>query len=257
MNLDYKQLKIDFKVRLNNVLEGNKALKYLLFEIFEQGSAYVVGGFLRDIINHKDSRDIDMIIDLDHATLIKIIKDSGQQYEVNRHRGIKLSLNNIQVDMWSIENNWAFKNKLVKLNEENKLESIAKGCFYNFDSLVINVHNNNLNIKHYIDFINKKELDILQNNPQYKILNPTIEANILRAFYLKKNFNIDYTANTKMYLFNKLGQLRDKGNNPKKVLIETKIKYPKYAVLSDSEISALVDDVIIDSQINNQMLFNL
>lgn len=259
MEFDYNKLKRDFNLKINGILDHNISFRHLLYEIFMHGSAYVVGGFLRDLINKKDSRDLDIIIDLNHELLISIIEKSGIQFIINRHKGIKLLLDNLQVDMWSIENNWAFKTKLVKLNDDNKLESIAKGCFYNYDALVINLNSKKqkLNVKFYADFVDKKELDILQSNPQYKILNPTNEANILRAFYLKLTFNINYSGNTKRYLFNKLGQVRDSDKDPAVVLMETREKYPKYQVLTEATIREYINQVIIDSEINSQLLFNL
>src|SRR5690554_2901132 len=155
------------------MLNNEQAFKKFLYEIFVYGTAYIVGGFLRDIILKKESRDVDIIVDLSHELLIKIINESGVQYSINRHNGIKVNFDNLQIDLWSIENNWAFKNKLVKLNEEKKLESIAKGCFYNYDSLVINLHTLNMNIRYYSNFYETEKLEILQRKPLYKILNPT------------------------------------------------------------------------------------
>ncbi|NOU19291.1 MAG: hypothetical protein HOO91_17170 [Bacteroidales bacterium] len=256
--LEYKEIKDKFNLSFSELLNNNSSLKYLLYEIFVYGSAYIVGGYLRDLINDKSSRDIDIIIDLKHEKLLELLRDSNSIYAINRHNGIKIQYKNVEVDMWSIENNWAFKNNLVKLNDEKKLNSIAKGCFYNFDALVINLHTSNLDIKYYNDFIKNNCLEILQSSPLYKNLNPTTEANILRAFYLRKLYNIDYSSNTKQYLIKKIGNIRDRNKNSINKLLETKLKYPKYDnTLSNDDLYFYINELINSNEINNQFLLKL
>lgn len=253
--LDYELIKKNFKEAFYTILNNEQAFKIFLYEIFVYGTAYIVGGFLRDIILKKESRDVDIIVDLSHELLIKIINESGVQYSINRHNGIKVNFGNLQIDLWSIENNWAFKNKLVKLNEEKKLESIAKGCFYNYDSLVINLHILNMNIRYYSNFYETKKLEILQRKPLYKILNPTKEANILRAFYLKKLFNVSYSSNAKNYLINKILELKDKNLSPIEVLVKKKSEYAKYdKILSEIDIELYINEILNDNLIDNQLV---
>ncbi|NDV45233.1 MULTISPECIES: hypothetical protein [Flavobacteriaceae] len=256
--MDYKHLKLQFKKHFGTELNNNPRLKFLLYEIFVYGSAYIVGGYLRDFLNSKKSRDLDIIIDLNDEKLIEIIDKSNCQYSINRHKGIKLQFDNIVVDMWSIENNWAFKNELVKLNEKDKLNSIAKGCFYNYDSLVINLHTFNLNIQHYRSYVKNKRLDILLKSPIYKNLNPTTEANIIRAFYLKKKEQIQFSSNTKKYLIDKIGQLKDNGFNPIDILEETITKYPKYQnLLNKNDLDKMINDLYSANQFDNQIYIDI
>tara|TARA_Y100000034_G_C6895883_1_gene412990 strand:- start:185 stop:955 length:771 start_codon:yes stop_codon:yes gene_type:complete len=255
--LDYKDIKSQFKIHFNSELRNNPEFKYLLYNIFVYGSAYIVGGYFRDFLNSKKSRDLDIIIDLENDKLLEIINDSKCKYTINRHKGIKLEFQNLVVDMWSIENNWAFKNELVKLNEKDKLNSIAKGCFYNYDSLVINLHSFNLNIQNYLSYVENSKLDILLKSPIYKNLNPTTEANILRAFYLKKVDNIQFTRNTKKYLIDKVGKLRDNGFDPIKALEQTQLKYPKYQkILDKDDVETMIKDLYSSNEFDNQFYIN-
>ncbi len=229
-----------------------------MYDIFVYGSAYIVGGYLRDFLNSKPSRDIDIIVDLDNEKLLEIIQSANVEFSINRHKGIKLHFAQIDVDMWSIENNWAFKNELVKLNENDKLKSIAKGCFYNYDSLVVNLHTLNMNIHNYKNFNLEKKLDILQKSPIYKNLNPTTEANILRAFYLKKIYQIEFSANTKKYLIDKIGEISDKELSPLTQLELTKSKYDKYQYsLSANEIESSIKDLYKSNDFDKQMYLEL
>ena len=229
-----------------------------MYDIFVYGSAYIVGGYLRDFIISKPSRDIDIIVDLENEKLLEIIKNSKVDYSINRHKGIKLYFANVEVDMWSIENNWAFKNELVKLNEKDKLKSIAKGCFYNYDALVVNLHSLNMNIQYYSSFMFDKKLEILQKSPIYKNLNPTTEANILRAFYLKKIYGIDFSGNTKRYLIDKIGEMSDNKLNPISQLELTKSKYSKYdSSLSAEEIEYFIKELYKGNDFDKQIYLEL
>lgn len=257
MIYDTNEIKIKFKSKFDEVLLKHPSFKFLLYEIFVFGTAYLVGGFLRDIINNKEFRDLDIIIDLEHSKLIELITESNIDYEVNRHNGIKLKLTNTEIDLWSIQNNWAFKNKLVKLNENDKLNSIAKGCFYNYDALVINLHKYNFSIKFYNEFLDKKELDILQKSPAYKRLNPTVEANILRAFYLKKKMGVEFSNNTKEYLISKIGYINDKYGSAQSRLIKVKTKYPKYNLsLDNRDIQQFITELMANNQQNQLFLYS-
>ncbi len=259
MNIkDKKDIKTLFKLHFDYLIRSDKKIMYLFYEIFVYGSAYIVGGYFRDFLSNKISRDIDVIVDIPQNLLLELVNQSGNSFEVNRHGGIKISFEFIHLDIWSIQDNWAFKHDLVKLNEEDKLNSIAKGCFYNYDSLVINLHNFSYSLRYYNEFITTNQLDILQSRPSYKILNPTIEANILRAFYIKSRFGSTYTSNAYKYLFSKVGYLNDKHDEGvSQKLIEVRSKYPKYKILTDEIILNYLDDLKIKDNPNPGNQFRL
>lgn len=252
------EIKVEFKNQFRLFLNEQPLFKFLLFDIFVEGTAYVVGGYFRDFLFRRHSRDLDIIIDLPNTTLLEKVEASKIPFQVNRHKGIKLLLNNFEVDIWSLENNWAFKERLVKLNPEDKLHSIVKGCFYNYDALAINLHTFNFNIQYFTNFISTATLDILQENPEYKRLNPTIEANILRAFYIQKISGARFSANTKIYLLKKLGQLSDTSESSISKLCEVKKRYPKYdRVLKDLDIYIMSHEIIKGIVYNRQFYLDL
>lgn len=256
MKIEEQNIKKTFQSHFREKMDKENMMPFF-YEIFVYGTAYVVGGFFRDFLIGKSSRDIDIIVDIKNSQLTEIIENYSFQYSVNRQGGIKIKLQNIELDIWSIENNWAFKNKLVKLKDDDKLNSIAKGCFYNYDSLVINLHNFSYSLKFYKDFINKNQLNILQENPIYKNLNPSLEANILRAFYIKQTFNSSFSENTLYYLHRKLGHIRDKYGDIVQRLNEIKNKYPKYNDLTTGRIENYIYDIKTNFLLNNQKQLDL
>jgi hypothetical protein len=245
--------KISFQNRFSELLKSEEILSSLLDEVTKEGAAYVVGGYLRDILLSKPSRDIDFIVDLNDQSFINIVKKLGISYSQNRHGGIKLSLISMSADFWSLENNWAFKNKLVKLNDSDKLNSIAKGCFFNFDSLVLNLNDYSYNLRYFSKCHEENSLDILQKKPVYKNLNPTVEANIIRAVYLKFKYNISYTNNTLKYIIDKLLSLKYRYKDERLRLLEIKQKYSKYDDLENEVFLIMLDGIRKSTPLSNQL----
>ena len=248
-------IKHGFYLHFTNDMKAECFMDFF-YELFLHGNAYVVGGYFRDFILNKNSRDIDIITEISSNLLLKLIKNHGVNHTINRHGGIKIKLKTIEIDIWNIENNWAFRNNLVKLNENDKLNSIAKGCFYDFDSPVINLYNYNFNTRYFNDCINRLELNILQKQSIYKKLNPSIEANILRAIHLNKRYNLTYSTNTVEYLISKIGYLEDKYSNSLDRLLKVKSTYNKYQHINEIDILNLFFR-IKEQQNDNQLKLDL
>ncbi len=226
--LDYTKFKEDFRRKFYNILSEFPEFRLFLYDIFVEGTAYVVGGFLRDLANNKDSRDLDIILSVSPLKIESSLAETKLNYTINRFGGVKVVFDNFQIDLWSLENNWSFKNNLIKRNEQNIVDNIASGSFYNFDSLVINTHSLELCVKYYNQCIEKNLLDINRKNTNYKKLNPTIEANIIRAFFLKEKFKLDFSAECGNYLIIRIKHLKDNHDSAINRLIEIKRQYKKY-----------------------------
>jgi len=250
-----KDIKIGFYLHFTEQMKIENFMKFF-YELFTIGSAYVVGGYFRDFLLNNSSRDVDIITDITQDQLFSLVINSKVNFKLNRHGGIKIILTQIEIDIWTIDNNWAFKNNLVKLNENDVLNSIAKGCFYNFDALVINLHTFNYNIRYFTESLNKKDLNILQENSVYKNLNPSIEANILRAIYLNKIYSLKYTINTSNYLFAKIGLIADEFSNPIKRILLVREQYPKYATINENDILNLFFK-LLEGQNSKQLKLDL
>jgi hypothetical protein len=262
---DINEFKKRFKLKFEVFRLTNHAFNDFLMEILANGTAYVVGGFIRDIANGAVSRDLDMIVDINQKLLEKILKGSELKYSFNRMSGVKISMPGGEVDLWTIDNNWAFKTDVVNRNENYIIERIADGCFFNYDSLVINVNKGNfIYVRNYNECVMGKTLDILRKNDLYKKRNPTVEANILKAFFLAKKYELSFSENCTTYLARSIINLKLQHGSALDRLETFLVKYPKYSsVIANDDLFSMSDSVINHSRIiedrksiNNQQKFN-
>lgn len=155
-----------------------------------------------------------------------------------------------------LDTNWSFRNNLIKRNEQNIVDNIASGSFYNFDSLVINVHTLELCVKYYNQCIENNLLEINRKNTNYKKLNPTIEANIIRAFFLKEKFDFDFSVDCGNYLISRIKHLKDNHDSAISRLIEIKKQYKKYDdVLEDDALKRHIVNLLKSDRSQNKLKF--
>jgi len=225
-----------FKSKFESLLRGEPALRNVIYDLLVEGAVYIVGGYVRDILMGKDNRDVDIVADVSSEKLVQVIKDNHCIYTVNRLGGVKLQFAHTEVDIWNIHDNWAFRTELVKLNDNDKLDCLAKGCFYNYDALVLNLPKFHYNFRYYNEFLATGVLHTMQKQPIYKNLNPTVEANIIRAIYIKKIHNCTYSDDLKDYLLKKMLELNLVHGNAIERLLEVKQRYPKYSSITVNDI---------------------
>lgn len=235
----------DLKYRLDGLLNCEQTFRFILYDVLSIGGAYIIGGFVRDVINDKDSRDLDVIVDIQPEELKRIVDNYCGNGYGNRMGGVKLKFQHVEVDIWSIKDNWAFANNLVKLNDKDKLLSIAKGCFFNYDALVVSIPKFMYNIRFYNEFVTNNELDIIQKQSIYQSKNPTVEANIIRAIFIKKNFGVRFSNNLHDYLYKEILSLQDKYGDALQRLMNVKEQYPKYQLISENDIKETMKELYI------------
>lgn len=243
---NYVKFKTKFSRKLNTTLTSYPCLNAFMCDMRKiDENAYVVGGYLRDIASGSLSRDIDIITPIKHQELMKLVQSHNILHTVNRHNGIKLIFDDFQTDIWSIRNNWAFNYEVVKLNENNVLESIANGCFYNYDALVMNINTLDLNVRHYNEWAKSNTLEIIQRSDTYKRRNPTAEANVLRALYIFLKYDSKLSENCNSYIKDNFARIEANHGSVLNRLMEYITRYPKYnKLLNRNKLDFIVDSYI-------------
>ena len=190
------------------------------------------------MITNTKPRDLDIIIDVNRDLLEREIFKFFQDVKKNRLGGFKITLPNIVLDIWDYDSNWATNNNLI--NGKNSLQNIAIGSFYNFDSLVINLRTLESFFKYYNQCITSNTLDILLKNRNHRYLNPTKEANFLRAVLLSKEFNFNLSSTLLEYLRYLLKFFNKKYSSATKRLVEYSKSDDKYSTIREKDIDSFI-----------------
>lgn len=205
------------KRTINNIKRfrtGNSQVACLFNRLGEYGDLILVGGAIRDYANRIKPRDIDIIVDCKTSNLDDALE--SYSYRKNRFGGYKVFIENTELDIWSISNNWAFREKIL----EEKFENISRGAFYNFDSLAFNINSSYLDADIYIQAMNEKILDIILED-EYIDLNPNPEINIVRAFIIRKYWNFEFSRRVIDYITS----WSNKCTNPIEALHKAELKH--------------------------------
>ncbi len=181
---------------LSGLEDNHKSFKLLLSYLKNSGDLCLVGGAIRDISINKKPRDLDLIFL--GKNLDTIVSKLQLNFEKNRFGGYKVIFSqDLVVDIWASEDNWAFKNDLLK----ESLHNIHKGCFFNYDSLAMSLDNDYYEDSYYQQFLEELTLDIISDDERYINQNPTPAINIVRALKIKKDYDIIFSERVKDYIY--------------------------------------------------------
>lgn len=186
--------KVDFKKKINAFLKdsdgiGSDAIE-LLAAIKKLTNIYLIGGALRNVLHEEQVRDLDFIVTCPISESLISVLPKG--HKVNRMGGVKVNLRLITFDLWSVNDNWANRKKLIN-TEHIHISEIAKGTFYNFDSIVYSLNSNVLHCSFYDKCVNTGILDIIKHNRRYIYTSPNRAANVIRAFYLRRKYGLTFS----------------------------------------------------------------
>lgn len=155
-----------------------------------------LGGAVRAALNNSSSlRDIDIIYQTDYTLIQDYLVKNGINFKRNTFDGIKFRIDNIQFDVWNIENHFAFKENYYKTDFKN----IWKTTLLNYDSIMYDFTDNKLYDKEYVNCINDQLIDIIGRS-KIKYNNPNIGLSICKILELKKENNYILSNKTKEYL---------------------------------------------------------
>lgn len=167
---------------------------YNLFRHFEKyGNLYLIGGVLRE---YKDSgsfqnlRDIDLVLNVHDEDSCK---KELQKYSPKRNRfgGYKIDCGGLILDLWFIEDTWAYREHVVECSADEYNMNLAKTVFLNLDSIVYDWKNETWQDETYRKAMESRVLDtVLEKNPE-------IPLNILRSLILKQRYQMEYSEKLK------------------------------------------------------------
>lgn len=163
-----------------------------LFEMMcKAGNVYLIGGVLREFRDHAafiSLRDIDVIIDVKDSELFRAMISQYSLRE-NRFGGHKLFCEDLLIDVWSIENTWAYRERIINCPSSEYTSRLADTVFLNIDGIIFDWNNNRWIDEKYVSAMQTKVLDVVL--PQ----NPLIMLNTLRTIILMDRYGMSLSAN--------------------------------------------------------------
>lgn len=208
-------------------LYKNRLYKDIYLNLLNKYETCLIGGAIRDFCFDSQPKDLDFVINIPDKELLRCI--SKYNYKVNKFGGYKIVIDQFYLDIWSIDNHWAFKNQILS----KKIENLEYTTFYNFDSLVFNLSENKLYAECFLDAYNSRTLDITLDK-KYLHKNPGKISNVYKACKLADDWNLNFSPTTLEYLVSwknsflfPLNQLRryEESNNNNKLLSSEFISY--------------------------------
>lgn len=200
-----------------------------LFQRLKQaGNLYLIGGVLREYRDKgaiQDLRDIDIIIDISRRSIWEGILETYRPKR-NNFGGYKLVCSALIVDIWPLEETWAYREGYVVCRPEEYVQSLPETVFLSLDAIVYDFNGDIWYDEKYLDAMNRRVIDVVLEK------NPRILLNILRAMVLKKRYGMRFSDGLRKILREQMEQESDLAGK----LLEIQEKRYRKEILSGEEI---------------------
>lgn len=157
------------------------------------GNFYLIGGVLREFKDHqciRDLRDIDIVMDTSEKEKCKNMLKKYQP-QINSFGGYKIFTPNLIVDIWFLDETWAYWKKIVDCPPEKYGEKLTDTVFLNIDGIAYDWKHEKWNAERYNEAMNSRVIDIVLDQ------NPQIKLNIIRAMVLRKRYDFAFSERMK------------------------------------------------------------
>lgn len=190
-----------------SIARHNPSLYKFVYEATTSDSVFIIGGFLRSVVNKEKPRDLDLIFNMSNESLSNYIDKWKLPFSKNKFGGFKVDFKNIVIDIWTSEANWAFKTKVVDIGDDYILSKVAQGTFFNYDSLVFDLKTQRVNVAQYNECVKSERLDIIRKDDNYSQKNPGKIANVARAFRIRRKSGLHFSENLCRYIYDEFVEL--------------------------------------------------
>lgn len=222
------------KKKLDRILRENYPVYSFVEQLSQVSELIFFGGAIRDLYlfnEIKKPRDLDIVLipKRDKDIIESLIKQ--YDYKKNRFDGYKLNISDVEIDLWFLENTWAFRENKIKTSKENLINSVylsVDGIAYNYnyeelyDDVFKNTKSNRL-----IDIV-------LEDNPQE-------ELNLVRSLIFKNKYNFNFSER----LNNKFAEYLKNDSFFNQKLYEVQLEHYKVEKMSYSRIKQETDEILL------------
>lgn len=162
--------------------EIDSSLLNLLLKINNYTSVYIFSGIIRNFfLNIKEVRDIDVILK-DKIDIYDFFKN--YKIKKNSFGGYKIYINENKLDLWFVEDSWAFKHqKTINFQLEKYFPATA---FFNFSAISYSIGEKEFNYSNdFLRFLRDKKIDLVYKpNSNYTLC-------IVNSIYYAEKFKLN------------------------------------------------------------------
>lgn len=174
----------------------------LIEKLESKGRLILIGGSIRDLVLKESwPRDLDIVIQTPCTNFDNEV--SGLNWTKNSFGGYKVKFKQIEIDFWSIYSSWAFKEGLI----DPLYQNITNSSFFNIDSIWLSLQDKEWG-GYLFDSLSHRTLDIVVPD-KYVEKNPSRDLNVLRAFYLSKDYGLEFSPKVLSYIKSWLSDTED------------------------------------------------
>lgn len=219
---------------IENLKYRNSRLNELLDKLLSIGETILVGGAIRDIILKKsEPRDFDFIINTNED--LDLVLGDRFNYSKNRFGGYKINIDSIELDIWSMNNHWAFKENIIEKDENN----LKYTTFLNFDAIFYMLNKKSIDSYMFNNCIREKCLDITLED-EFIYLNPSKDINVLRMLNIVDEWNLKLSNKSYMYI---KSWLYDNKYEAIEKLYKAQMKHYKFEKIRKDRLYSLISNI--------------
>jgi len=164
-----------------------------LKELSKTTDIYIFSGIIRNyFLSQYEMRDIDIVLSKE-VNVEEIFKN--QKLTKNSFGGYKIIMQNSVIDLWYLENTWAFQYQKNIINY--KLEEILPNtAFFNFSSIIYSYNKKKFYHSIYFRrFLRDRKIDVVART------NPNNPLCVVNTFYYSDKFKLEIANNLKEHLY--------------------------------------------------------
>jgi hypothetical protein len=212
---------------LRKIREDCPSFDEVYSELSKAPQLVLFGGAVRDILDGNIPRDYDFVVNCPSSSIERLL--SGFDYGKNSFGGYKVDLPSVEIDVWSLEDTWAFRNKYF----DAEIKNLKNSVFLNIDSILIELKDGNVYSDGYIDALSKNTLEIVFEE------NPLPTLCVLRALIFKHKKNMHISPSLNRYIQN---WVRDT-EKPVTEIYNMQIKHYKKELFSEKQLEVKINSV--------------
>ncbi len=165
-------------------LESNfdKKVIDLLKGLSEKTNVYIFSGVIRNyFLRIKENRDLDLVLE-NEIELQELLSD--YKISINSFGGYKIDIENLNIDLWFMNNTWSVKNHQLTLNFQLD-KYIPQTAFFNFSAVMFLYKTKEfIYTKHFLRFLRDKKIEMVYAP------NPNNALCIVNTFYYSDKFKM-------------------------------------------------------------------